>query len=142
MTLTRVPSHLLWLEPSHSLKNGTRLEVLKHRFSTWLVSSHLKSLCESSHWLQSANHWRKHDQPSPFGRHFIFCKKIIFKFRYQMTFKEISRTNDFCLVLFRDTPRLTWLVFPCLKNKLPECAGLQHLIYSQPVCLCEMKCIV
>jgi len=59
-TLTRVPSHWLWLESSHSVKNVTRVD-LSHHFSQ-RDSSRLelsKLWHESSHWVESRYHWYK-----------------------------------------------------------------------------------
>jgi len=47
MTLTRVSSHLLWLDSSHSVKNVTRVE--SPFFSAWLESSP----SHSTSWLES-----------------------------------------------------------------------------------------
>ena len=55
VTLTRVSSHWLWLESSHSVKNVTR--VVSPVFSTWLESSpiHQKSWLVSSRVIDSSH---------------------------------------------------------------------------------------
>jgi len=51
MTLTRVSSHWLWHESSHSVKNVTRVE--SPSFSTWLRRVQVTKNRDSNHWLCS-----------------------------------------------------------------------------------------
>ena len=65
MTLTRVSSHCLWLELSHSVKNVTRLESSNHfsqRDSSRVQVTKNRDLSrvEPSHWLESSYHWFLH----------------------------------------------------------------------------------
>jgi len=57
MTLTRVSSHWLWLESSHSVKNVTRVELNHHLSQRDSSRVRVTKNRESSHWIQSRYYW-------------------------------------------------------------------------------------